>query len=108
MGAMAVRNWLPVVALAWLVPGGGHFLQNRVTRGALIAVSVVVMFLIGLMMRGAMFEPQTGDLLTTIIYYGGYLGDLASGSLYILAKAFGYNEPDLAGHVRDYGTKFIV
>jgi hypothetical protein len=100
--------WIGKVFLAWLVPGAGHFLLRRPIRGGLIALSVLAMFLMGLMMRGAMFEPQTGDLLTTLIYYGGFVGNLASGALYILATALGYNQPDVAGHVHDYGTKFLV
>ena len=70
--------------------------------------SVLCMFLLGLMMRGAMFQPQTGDILTTVIYVGGFIGDLASGLLYLLTIWLGYNQPDMAGHVHDYGTKFLV
>lgn len=103
-----VGTWLPAVGLGWLIPGGGHFLLKRNGRGALILVSVVSMFLFGLMMRGAMFQPQTGDILTTIIYCGGFIGDLASGLLYLLTSWFGYTQPDMAGHVHDYGTKFLV
>ncbi|HUS05622.1 MAG TPA: DUF6677 family protein, partial [Bryobacteraceae bacterium] len=66
------------------------------------------MFVLGLMMRGAMFYPQNGDLLTMVIYYGGFVGNLASGVLYFLATALGYDQPDVAGHVHDYGTKFLV
>jgi hypothetical protein len=66
------------------------------------------MFLLGLMMRGAMFQPQTGDILTTVIYVGGFIGDLASGVFYLLSVMLGYNQPDVAGHVHDYGTKFLV
>jgi hypothetical protein len=106
--AVPISKWLPVVALGWILPGGGHFLQKRNMRGALLGLSVVCMFLLGLMMRGAMFQPQSGDLLTMVIYYGGFIGDLASGALYILAIALGYNQPDVAGHVHDYGTKFLV
>jgi len=101
-------KWAPPVVLGWLVPGGGHFLLKRNGRGALLLVSVLSMFLLGLMMRGAMFQPQTGDILTTIIYCGGFLGDLASGLLYLLATWLGYSQPDVAGHVHDYGTKFLV
>jgi hypothetical protein len=97
-----------VIALAWLVPGGGHFLLRRTIRGALILVSVLLMFLLGLMMRGAFFTPQSGDTLTMIIYYGGFIAHVASGSLYFLAVALGYNQPDVAGHVYDYGAKFLV
>lgn len=68
----------------------------------------VVMFALGLMMRGTFFEPQTGDLLTTVIYCGGWAANLASGSLYMVAKALGYSAPDVANHVVDYGTKFLV
>jgi len=106
--AAVPRSWIPVVALAWLVPGGGHFLLKRYGRGGLLLFSVASMFLLGLMMRGPMFHPQGGDLLTFIIYYGGFLGDLASGLLYLLSVWLGYNQPDVAGHVHDYGAKFLV
>jgi hypothetical protein len=101
-------NWAPVVLLAWIVPGGGHLLLKRPGRAGLIAASVAAMFLLGLMMRGALFSPQTGDLLTTVIYVGGFLGNLMSGILYFLTVWLGYSQPDIAGHVHDYGTKFLV
>lgn len=101
-------KWMPVVALAWLIPGGGHFLLKRPGRGAILAGCVALMFVLGLMMRGAMFQWQTGDLLTTVIYCGGFLADLMSGVLFLLARAFGYDQPDMAGHVHDYGSKFLV
>jgi hypothetical protein len=100
--------WVPAVALGWLIPGGGHLLLKRTGRGLLLLVSVSGMFLCGLMMRGAMFQPQSGDLLTTIINTGGFIGDICSGILYLLSVWLGYNQPDMAGHVHDYGTKFLV
>jgi hypothetical protein len=111
-----IATWLPAVALGWLVPGGGHFLLKRSGRGALLLVSITAMFLMGLMMRGALFEPQTGDLLTTLINVGGFLGNLCAGVLYMLARMFGYVSADVAGPdflvhtppVHDYGTKFLV
>jgi hypothetical protein len=103
-----VTVWAPAVALGWLIPGGGHFLLKRNGRGVLLMLCVVGMFLCGLMTRGAMFQPQTGDLLTTLINTGGFIGDLCSGALYLLSVGLGYNQPDTAGHVHDYGTKFLV
>ena len=96
------------VLLGWLIPGGGHFLLRRSARGALVFVSVIVMFLLGLAMRGAFFTPQPGDTLTMIIYYGGFVAHIMSGALYFIAVALGYNQPDVAGHVYDYGAKFLV
>src|ERR1035441_9632674 len=104
----SIGAWGPAVALGWLIPGGGHLLLKRTGRGVLLLVSVTGMFLCGLMMRGAMFQPQSGDLLTTIINTGGFLGDICSGILYLLSVWLGYNQPDMAGHVHDYGTKFLV
>ena len=101
-------SWLPAVALGWLVPGGGHFLLKRPGRGAILGVTVTLMFLCGLMMRGSMFQPQTGDLLTVLINVGGFIGDVCSGILYLLSAWLGYNQPDMAGAVHDYGTKFLV
>ncbi len=103
-----IGAWAPAVALGWLIPGGGHFLLKRNGRGILLLLSVTGMFLCGLMMRGAMFQPQTGDLLTTLINTGGFIGDICSGALYLLSNWLGYNQPDVAGHVHDYGTKFLV
>lgn len=74
----------------------------------MLLASVTMMFFAGLAMRGAMFKPQSGDLLTTLINYGGFLSDLATGALYLLATTMGYAQPDVAGHVHDYGTKFLV
>jgi hypothetical protein len=103
-----ITVWAPAIALGWLIPGGGHFLLKRTGRGALLLASVTGMFLCGLMMRGTMFQPATGDLLTTLINTGGFIGDVCSGILYLMTVWLGYDQPDVAGHVHDYGTKFLV
>jgi len=106
--APSSSRWFSALVLAWLIPGAGHLLLKRPGRGALIAASVTAMYLLGLMMRGALFSPQSGDLLTTVIYCGGFIGNLLSGILYFLTVWLGYAQPDVAGHVHDYGTKFLV
>jgi hypothetical protein len=103
-----VAEWAPALALSWLVPGGGHLLLKRTGRGLLLMAAITSMFVCGLMMRGAMFQPESGDLLTTLINTGGFIGDVASGILYLLSQWLGYNQPDVAGAVHDYGTKFLV
>jgi TM2 domain-containing membrane protein YozV len=101
-------NWIAAVILGWIVPGGGHMLLKRGGRGILVLASVSILFLVGLMMRGALFTPQRGDLLTTVIYYGGFVGDVLAGLPYFFCVWLGYAQPDMAGHVHDYGTKFLV
>ena len=103
-----VAEWAPALALSWLVPGGGHLLLKRTGRGLLLMAAITSMFVCGLMMRGAMFQPESGDLLTTLINTGGFIGDVASGILYLLSQWLGYNQADMAGAGHDYGTKFLV
>ena len=104
-----VTAWLLPVIAAWLIPGAGHILLKKTGRGALILGSVVIMFLFGLFMRGMMFTAEKGaDYLTTFINYGGFVCNLAAGLPYVLASFFGYAQPDMAGAVHDYGTKFLV
>src|ERR1051326_9490744 len=99
--------WLPPVALGWLVPGGGHFLLKRTGRALLLAASITCMFALGLAMRGAMFKPQSGDILTILINWGGFAGDIASGILYLLTTWLGYAQPDVAGGGPGSGAHFF-
>jgi len=106
--APPISAWILPVLAAWIVPGGGHFLQKKTGRGILLLASIGLMFLFGMFMRGMMFSPEKGDILTTLINYGGFFCDMASGVFYFAATMFGYAAPDLPGGVHDYGTKFLV
>jgi TM2 domain-containing membrane protein YozV len=101
----------PVVTLvvSWLIPGAGHFMLGRRGRGVIVFVTVLISFVTGLLMRGPMFQiTGVGDVLSRLIQYGGYLGDLSSGLFYFITVWAGYSAPDTAGHVPDYGAKFLV
>ncbi len=90
--------------LGWLVPGAGHFLLQRWVRGALIMLSVIAMFFLGVAMQGKIYVANTGDVLDML----GFVGDLGSGGLYLLSliKDWGRGEIHLA--TADYGTKYII
>ncbi len=123
-----VRSPFLTAFVGWLVPGAGHFLLGRRGRGAIIFVTVLVTFLIGILMHGSMFVPGGsgselngagsltattqvsggGDVLSRLIQYGGFIGDAAAGLLYLLASFLGYSVPDQAGYNTDYGSKFLV
>src|SRR5437660_8916547 len=104
-----VIAWIGPVALAWLVPGAGHFMLKKTGRGALIFVSVAMMFSFGLAMGGMMFAPEKGaDYLTSLINYGGFLANLASGAFYLLNSMFGTSTPDMAGAGHVYGAQVPV
>jgi hypothetical protein len=104
-----IRSPYLVGFAAWLVPGAGHLLVGRRGRAAIVFVTVLVAFLVGVLMHGPLFQlSSNGDLLSRLIQYGGFIGDLASGLPYFIATWFGYGPPDQAGHTFDYGSKFLV
>ena len=92
----------PIVG--WIVPGGGHFLQKRWGRGALLALSVTGMFVLGLMMQGKVYSANFGDILDVL----GFIGDLGAGGLYLLTRAFDWGHGSINLATADYGTKFII
>lgn len=103
-----MKPWMKYVLFGWLLPGGGHLLLGRRWRGVFLLVAVLAMYLFGLMMRGTVFLPKTGDLMTTLVNTGGFLCNLLSGFPYVFAMAFGYEGSDTPGLAFDYGTVFLA
>lgn len=94
--------YLPLIA-GWLVPGAGHFLLRKWGRGALLAISVVCMFALGLAMQGELYRSAQ-DVLDML----GLVGDLGNGLLYIVGRVFGLGATQVQVTTADYGTRFIV
>ena len=92
----------PIVG--WLIPGGGHFLLKRYVRGALLLISVVAMFLIGLGMNGRIYKPNGGDILDIL----GFIGDVGAGALYFLARIMDWGTAMAANAAADYGKTFVI
>ena len=94
--------YLPLIA-GWLVPGLGHFLLRKWIRGALLAISVIGMFTLGLAMKGKIYAGAQ-DILDML----GMAGDLGNGLLFLAGRAFGWGAEHVQVTTGDYGTKFIV
>jgi hypothetical protein len=94
--------YLPLIA-GWLVPGAGHFLLRKWGRGALLAASIVGMFVLGIAMQGKLYGGAH-DVLDLL----GLAGDLGNGLLYIVSRAAGLGADPVQMTTADYGTKFIV
>ncbi len=90
--------------LGWLVPGAGHLYLKRWTRGLLLFLSITLMFLLGLSMQGKLYAPNTDDLLNML----GFVGDLGSGVLYMIARGMDLGHGAVQVATADYGTKFAV
>jgi hypothetical protein len=98
--AMAVLA--PIVG--WFIPGGGHFLQKKFIRGALLLVSVAAMFWLGIAMGGKIYQGNAGDLLDIL----GFVGDVGSGLPYLLARNLNWGADTISTATANYGTIFII
>ncbi len=94
--------YLPLI-VGWLVPGGGHFLVRKPGRGLLLALSILTMFVLGILMQGKIYS-NAHDILDIL----GLIGDLGNGLLYILSRVFGFGADQVQVTTADYGTRFIV
>ena len=94
--------YLPLIA-GWLVPGAGHFLLRKWGRGALLAVSILGMFALGLAMQGKIYS-SAHDILDIL----GLAGDLGGGLLYFASRLFSLGADQVTVTTGDYGTRFIV
>lgn len=94
--------YLPLIA-GWLVPGAGHFLLGKWGRGALLAASIVGMFVTGLAMHGKLYA-NFHDILELL----GLVGDLGNGLLFFVARLAGLGTADIQVTAQDWGTRFMV
>jgi TM2 domain-containing membrane protein YozV len=94
--------YLPLIA-GWLVPGAGHFLLGKWGRGALLFVSIVAMFALGLAMDGKLYSSAQ-DILDML----GMVGDLGNGLMFFVSRSMGLGGDPVMFTTADYGTKFIV
>ncbi len=94
--------YLPLIA-GWLVPGAGHFLLRKWGRGALLSLSILGMFVLGLMMQGKIYSSghEILDILCMV-------GDLGNGLLYFVSRALGLGSVQVTVTTADWGSRFIV
>jgi len=92
----------PIVG--WLIPGGGHLIQKRWIRGALLMLSVVAMFSIGIAMNAKVYQGNTGDLLDIL----GFLGDAGGGALYLVARSMDWGTGAINTVSANYGSVFVI
>lgn len=97
-------NILLACFLGWCLPGGGHLLLKRRSKGLIFLVLILFMFLLGLLMDGKLYYIERGQPLS----YLAMVGNLGIGPLYIILKGAGYGEGDAYSITYEYGNTFIL
>jgi hypothetical protein len=91
-------------ALGWVIPGLGHLLLRRWTKGVVYFLCVGGLAYAGLVMRGGIFGPGAEDMFDRL----GFFADVGTGVFYFLAHAVQTAGPDVAHATGDYGTRLFA
>jgi hypothetical protein len=94
--------WLCIAA--WLIPGCGHYILGKKGRALILGITIIVMFLFGLIMKGEFYAMESGAYLKSL----GFLGELCVGAAMPVAKFFNYSGGDPFFVSGDYGTAFLI
>ena len=95
---------IAIGAAGWLLPGLGHALQRMWGRAIGCFLTVGLLVVLGVGMRGNIFTSDGSDAFGML----GYLADLGTGSFYFAAKSFEVRGSDVAHAEGDYGTRFLA
>ena len=90
-----------------LVPGLGHLILGRWVRGALLLVSVILMFIIGLAMHGALTPPPASNELVSFKTLNAF-ANVGVGLPYFVALESGQGAGVPTSQTADYGWLFLV
>jgi len=95
---------IAIGAAGWLIPGLGHAILKMWGRAVACFLTVGLLVLIGVGLRGNIFGSDAGDAFGML----GYIADLGTGSFYFAARVLEPLGSDVAHAPGDYGTRFLA
>ena len=97
---------LALCIAAWLLPGAGHLLQHRLSRGLTCLFALPLMFALGLLYDGALFPltPVTQSPLTA----AAALAQRCVGAPWIATAVAGWGRGDVVSATYEYGWVLMV
>jgi len=88
---------------AALVPGFGHALLRKWDRALVFFCSITLMFYLGLMLEGRLFNPEFSGFFVTL----KFIADAAIGMLYWVCWLGGLGAGEPRAYTYDFGNVFI-
>ncbi|MFC6646851.1 DUF6677 family protein [Granulicella cerasi] len=100
------KSSLPTLALiaGWLIPGAGHLVVRKPIRAALLFVSILGMFVVGLSLQGKVYSFGTDSIIDKLCF----VAQLGLGVLFGIAKGAGWGASSAVNTMADYGGKFLI
>ena len=101
-------NPILLAIVAWFIPGGGHLIEKRYVRGAIIAAVVWSMFIIAILSGGA-FYPGFGFSDGQLLFLLNVFARLGNGLGAIISCAIASVPPPKIAALAtfEYGGRFL-
>lgn len=93
-----------ICAAAWAVPGAGHVLQGRTSKGVVFLVALTLMFACGLWLEGQLFPFEFSQPLVALEAFA----DIGIGVPYFAAHALGVDAGRVVAATYEYGNVFTI
>lgn len=97
---------IAVCASGFLLPGLGHILMGRWVRGAMLSLSISLMFLFGISMQGELYGLSNfgGPAMLRGL---GFFADAGVGLMFWLAQHAQLGAGNMSARTYDYGTTYL-
>ena len=98
------RSPIATCAVAWLVPGAGHFLAGDGRKALLLFVVLTSMYAVGLSLGGRLFPFQWSEPLVFL----SALAQWTMGLPRLTALVGNFGQGDVVGATYEYGNTFLI
>jgi hypothetical protein len=92
------------MALAWLFPGAGHFLQGQLGKALVFGAALLPMYVCGLMLGGRLFPFQGVEPLMLLAAGAQWM----IGAARLVAGWSGSGAGDVVAASYEYGNTFLI
>lgn len=93
-----------ICVLAWLIPGAGHFIQGRRSKGIMLIIALPLMFAVGLWLEGRLFPLEMSDPLVFL----GAIANRGVGLVYVIARLMDAGAGTVTASSYEYGNTFLM
>ena len=105
----------PIVALAtWVVPGSGYWLIGQRARALTVGISIVCLFVLGLLIGGVKVVETPPGLLSSpvnaVSQKPWFVGQILAGPITLVSASIGSSEKYYSSHARvnEIGTLYTA
>src|SRR5262245_12774584 len=93
-----------ICAVAWFLPGAGHYWLGRRQKAIVFLVALTSMFAFGLWLEGRLFPFDVTQPLVALMAFA----DVGVGLPYFIARTMGVGAGNVVAITYEYGNTFII